>query len=99
MSAEMGEAMLQAMVIESQRKADLVKCPECGSNVCCGAEMSERIEELEKLLKVAACPANCDGGTIPHGPNPDGVWEAQQCQFCDERSLLLADTERGLSDE
>ena len=57
----------------------------------------QRIEQLEaenerllSLLKVATCPA-CDGsGAIPHGPLPDGSWEAEQCQWCDERKQALA---------
>lgn len=58
-------------------------------------ELERRIEQLEAenerllgLLKVATCPA-CDGsGAIPHGPLPDGSWEAEQCQWCDERKAI-----------
>jgi len=51
----------------------------------------EHIEQVHALLRVAQCPSNCDDGAIPHGPNPDGEWEAEQCQFCYERTELLGD--------
>ena len=39
------------------------------------------------LLKVSKCPA-CDGsGSIPHQVR-EGEWEAEQCQWCDERSQI-----------
>ncbi len=48
-----------------------------------------RIEALEALLRVARCPnEKCQDGAIPHGPDPDGNWEAEQCQWCDERAAL-----------
>ena len=46
--------------------------------------------ELVEAIKRWPCPSNCDNGAIPHGPLPDGSWEAEQCQFCDERSRVLA---------
>jgi hypothetical protein len=53
-------------------------------------QLTSSIKELEKLLQVAACPSNCIDGAVPTGgPNPDGEWEASQCQFCYERDLLI----------
>lgn len=47
------------------------------------------VRKLFILLRAAKCPA-CDGsGAIPHGPMPDGSWEAQQCQWCCERVEAL----------
>jgi len=52
---------------------------------------SER-DRLRELLKIARCPnTSCVDGAIPHGPYSDGSWEAEQCQWCDERSTALAD--------
>jgi len=49
-----------------------------------------RIAELEGLLRIARCPdTDCYKGAIPHGPDPDGNWEAQQCQWCYERDAAL----------
>ena len=37
------------------------------------------------------CPIpECDKGAIPHGPDPDGHWEAEQCQYCAEMDDLRA---------
>ena len=56
--------------------------------------LSDENERMRCLLKVAVCPA-CDGsGAIPHGPYPDGSWEAEQCQWCDERSQYARDQRR-----
>jgi len=67
---------------------------DCGSPVVSSALLAAAIG----LLKIAKCPA-CDGsGAIGHevgGCDPDGendirecVWE--QCQWCDERTQLIA---------
>jgi hypothetical protein len=52
----------------------------------------KRIRQLESLLRVAKCPnSDCIDGAIPHGPYPDGNWEAEQCQWCYEKEALLED--------
>ena len=51
-------------------------------------ELRERIQQLETLLEIAACPNACIGGAIPHG-DPSGDFEVEQCQFCYERDVLL----------
>ena len=44
-----------------------------------GGDMTDLIERLRKM----PCGSpECDGGAIPHGPTPDGHWEAEQCQIC-----------------
>ncbi len=50
-------------------------------------------DEARRLLEVSACPSNCDDGAIPHGPDPDGNWEAVQCQLCYEREQALKATD------
>jgi len=37
---------------------------------------------IERLRKMPCGSPECDGGAIPHGPTPDGHWEAEQCQIC-----------------
>ena len=45
-------------------------------------------DRLRALVLVAKCPA-CDGsGAIPHGPDPDGDWQVEQCQWCYEQEAL-----------
>ena len=51
-------------------------------------EQLEQAREALRLLEVAACPANCDKGSIPHQVTED-EWEAEQCQFCYEREQAL----------
>ncbi|MEE4301756.1 MAG: hypothetical protein V2J24_20125 [Pseudomonadales bacterium] len=46
--------------------------------------------EAAAMVRAWPCPEQCDNGVIPHGPLPDGSWEAQQCQHCDERDRVLA---------
>lgn len=48
----------------------------------------EQIAELERLLKAADCPANCDRGAIGTQVDED-EWEFSRCQFCAERSAAL----------
>jgi len=55
------------------------------------AEAAAQLRAMETLLRAAFCPSDCDGGSIPHGPDPDGQWEAEQCQWCYERGQLLPD--------
>jgi len=43
-----------------------------------------REEELERLLEVAACPANCTNGAYYNN-----YGEVEQCQFCYEREQVL----------
>lgn len=51
--------------------------------------LTERVRELEGLLKVARCPdSDCTNGVIPHQVDED-EWEAQQCQWCYEREHAL----------
>lgn len=41
--------------------------------------------ELADRLRGMPCgDPNCTDGAIPHGPTPDGHWEAEQCQICYE---------------
>ena len=54
----------------------------------------KRVEELEALLKVAACPANCVDGAYH-----DNYGEPVQCQFCYEREQALSATAREGGDE
>lgn len=72
--------------------------------------LTERVKELKVLLKIAKCP-NCDGsGAIPvpivvsgsrqiseteFEQTQEVKWEPEQCQWCDEKTKLLAPTERG----
>lgn len=60
--------------------------------------------DLIANIKAWPCVQDCDNGAIPHGPDPDGNWEAQQCQFCYERQEVIdalkaaqADIERHLA--
>ncbi len=54
------------------------------------AKLEQDNARLRGLLGAARCP-NCDGsGAIPHGPTPDGDWEAEQCQWCYEKQEALA---------
>ncbi len=42
------------------------------------------------LLNIAICPnTSCVDGAIQRGPDPDGNWEAEQCQWCDEKEQAL----------
>lgn len=51
---------------------------------------NQRIERLRALLEMARCPnLACVMGIVPHGPDPDGGWEAEQCQWCFERDELV----------
>lgn len=51
-------------------------------------EMRREIVSLRKLLAFAACPdTNCREGVIPHRVS-ETEWEAEQCQWCDERKAL-----------
>lgn len=53
------------------------------------AELEAERDRLREFLSHARCPY-CDGsGATPHGPLPDGSWEAEQCQWCDERRAAL----------
>lgn len=52
-----------------------------------------KTEDYGELVRQWPCPQGCVDGSIPHGPTPDGDWIAQQCQFCDERELVLAGIE------
>lgn len=46
-------------------------------------------DEALKLLDAAKCPnAGCWDGSIPDEVS-EGVWEAQQCQWCAEKKKLL----------
>lgn len=46
--------------------------------------------ETRELLRVARCPnTSCVDGAIPSGPDPDGNWSAEQCQWCYERNKAL----------
>lgn len=57
-------------------------------------ETQEENKGLRTLLEIARCPnASCIDGAIPHGPDPDGNWEAEQCQWCDERQQALKEGE------
>lgn len=48
------------------------------------------LRQAGQLLRVARCPdTDCHKGAIPHGPDPDGNWEAQQCQWCYERDTTI----------
>ena len=48
--------------------------------------------ELRKLVAIARCPnTSCSDGAIPLGPDPDGNWEAEQCQWCYEKDKALGD--------
>ena len=59
-----------------------------GARDCDCAEIKRINAELLGLLKMAHCPnRDCIGGAIPHGPNPDGDWEAEQCQWCVMREI------------
>ena len=52
------------------------------------AELRNNLKKALFLLSLAKC-ATCDGsGAIPYGPDPDGHWEAEQCQWCHERKEL-----------
>jgi hypothetical protein len=58
------------------------------------AEYRTRMRKLETLLKVARCPnSQCIDGAIPHGPDPNGEWEAEQCQWCAEYNALMEMTQ------
>lgn len=54
-----------------------------------GSQMIE-LRQVRKLLKASRCPdEDCVDGSVPHGPDPDGNWTAQQCQWCEERRRAL----------
>lgn len=53
------------------------------------ARLISAAPELFFLLEKAACPnARCVDGSIPHQVG-DNEWEAEQCQWCDEREKAL----------
>jgi len=52
-------------------------------------EMRSEIRQLRGLLEVARCPnGDCIDGRIAHQISDD-EWEAVQCQWCHERTMLL----------
>ncbi len=47
--------------------------------------IADEVEALEVLLRVARCPNDgCRDGAVPVQVG-EGEWEAEQCQWCDER--------------
>jgi hypothetical protein len=56
-------------------------------------ELKKRIAELERLLRVAACPEECANGVIADdyqvNPGGEAEWILRQCQFCHEREMAL----------
>lgn len=53
------------------------------------------VEELERLLRNAKCPnESCIDGVIAYGPDPDGNWESQQCQWCAEKEAYFANVDK-----
>ena len=41
------------------------------------------MSDLTERLRSMPCGlTECTDGAIPHGPTPDGQWEAEQCQIC-----------------
>ena len=71
---------------ERQDKPCLIHPYDCAADKLTRA--IERIQQLETLFSVAACPNACIGGAIPHG-DPNRDFELEQCQFCYERDVLL----------
>lgn len=85
-------AALEAeLVAANQKIADLrAVCNVNGDWTLRVSRLEQDNARLRGLLGAARCP-NCDGsGAIPHGPTPDGDWEAEQCQWCYEKQEALA---------
>lgn len=51
-------------------------------------------EKLVELLRIAKCPnSECQDGAIPHQVG-EQEWEAEQCQWCDEKKQALKQAEK-----
>ena len=84
------DALIARIEQEQQRNPNPCEAHEAISVPHCPICMQATIERLRELLKVARCPdEDCIDGAVPHGPTPDGHWEACQCQWCDERKTTL----------
>jgi len=53
-------------------------------------EMRREIIKGRELLAFAKCP-NCDGSGATAVQVAEGEWEAEQCQWCDERKALIGE--------
>ena len=73
-------------------------CPKCGARGYNDEETMQSTDTVQvsrTWLEAAKCPnTQCTDGVVPHQVG-DHEWEAEQCQWCDERKALLAQETEG----